>query len=225
MDPPSAPLDAHQYFFHYTTREAALEHIVPTGLIRLSPYRNVNDPLENQPWRLAGSMFLEGVDSEHQVDQAFVDATHEAVTIWGSARMVALTRDAPEAAGYDEDSEVFGRGWARARMWDQYAEKHSGVCLVFEKQGFEDAVRGSLLKREYASPYSRSVRYSHKGPASRSLSFDLAEVIERGPTAIRQFVEDHHADLFFSKTKDWESEYEHRLVVTAPDDDYVYAGF
>jgi len=36
------------YFFHYTTREAAFAHILPERQLRLSPYSKVNDPMESK---------------------------------------------------------------------------------------------------------------------------------------------------------------------------------
>lgn len=32
------------------------------------------------------------------------------------------------------------RGFARARMWAQYADNHTGVCMVLRRNAFEDAV-------------------------------------------------------------------------------------
>jgi hypothetical protein len=42
---------------------------------------------------------------------------------------------------------------------------------------------------------------------------------------VRRFVQQHNDVLFFLKTRDWETEYEYRFVVTAPDDDYVYVDY
>jgi hypothetical protein len=44
-------LEAGSYFFHYTTREAAFEYILPERQLRLSPYARMRDPLKAQaPW-------------------------------------------------------------------------------------------------------------------------------------------------------------------------------
>ena len=53
-----AAADYGDYFFHYTTRDAAFGHILPTRKLRMSPYSAMRDPLEKQevavPWQLLG---------------------------------------------------------------------------------------------------------------------------------------------------------------------------
>jgi hypothetical protein len=38
-----------ELYFHYTTREAAFEHILPDRTLRLSPAHRVRDPVESNP--------------------------------------------------------------------------------------------------------------------------------------------------------------------------------
>ena len=37
------------YLYHYTTREAAFEHILPDRTLLLSPAHRMRDPLESNP--------------------------------------------------------------------------------------------------------------------------------------------------------------------------------
>ena len=39
-----------KYVFHYTSRDAALCHILRTGRLRLGPYAKTNDPRESKDW-------------------------------------------------------------------------------------------------------------------------------------------------------------------------------
>src|SRR5262245_34837772 len=39
-----------QLLFHYTSKETALEHILPTMRLRMSPYNKTRDPRENTDW-------------------------------------------------------------------------------------------------------------------------------------------------------------------------------
>ena len=44
---------------------------------------------------------------------------------------MSLTEDAED---YGEDTEPFGRGYARASMWQLYGDDHRGVCLAFDRE-------------------------------------------------------------------------------------------
>ena len=117
-----------EFFFHYTTREAAFDSILPDGQLRLSPAHLVNDPLESNPAFLGAEFGLSDnpeVDYENQV--AAMEAGTRLQQLRRHSKVLSLTID---AAGHEGDAEVFGRGYARARMWQQYAENHQGVCLM-----------------------------------------------------------------------------------------------
>lgn len=218
MDFPSG-----QCFFHYTSREAAFQYILPSRQLRLSPYDRVNDPLENQPWRFAGAFRVDESSPDPRApERAFFEFDREAHEIWSSAKLLALTID--DLTSTHEGP--FARGWARARMWDQYAERHMGVCLIFDRGELAANITRSLHDQGFASPYHREVKYSVEGPAEKLLSLDLNALAETpSAPAARRFVEDHHDDLFFLKTRDWETEFEYRFVVTAPACDYVFVDF
>jgi hypothetical protein len=220
-------LPRDQFFFHYTNREAAFEHILPRGQIRLSPYTRVNDPLENKPWLFPAAYFVDEESEEpHRPEIAYFEFLRGAQTIWESAKLLALTVDAPPEAGYAGSAEPFGRGWARARMWDQYAEGHKGVCLVFDREMLSQNLRRSLTGRGMPPPYHRAVDYTEEGPAGAILSLDPRSLGEKvTPRVISAYIEDHHDALFFLKTTDWQTEFEYRFVVTTPDHEFVHAEY
>jgi hypothetical protein len=213
-----------EFFYHYTTRSAAFEQILPTGKLRLSPYARVNDPLESKPWTLQGRWGI-GPDLDlERPERAFRDFVQGAHVIWASAKLLALTIDAEK--GYGGKARPFGRGWSRARMWDQYAEQHQGVCLLFRRRKLRRHVLQSLNAQGLAAAYNKPVRYTAGGPAERILQLDLGALAEDvTPAFVTRFVEDHNDDLFFLKTRDWETEHEYRFVVTASDGDYVFVEY
>lgn len=43
-------LDTDQYVYHYTRRETAFQHILPSRTIRLGPLSQTNDPRETKSW-------------------------------------------------------------------------------------------------------------------------------------------------------------------------------
>jgi hypothetical protein len=54
---------------HYTTADAALNHILPERRLRMSPYISMRDPLEAKQWpiscRKASPIRLRGVPRRH----------------------------------------------------------------------------------------------------------------------------------------------------------------
>lgn len=215
---------AGDYFCHYTDRAAAFDKIVPDRQLRLSPYDRVNDPLENQPWRFTASYFVDdSAPDPHEPEQRYFQFHREAEIIFRSARIAALTVDAiPAGEGRQGAAAAFAKGWGRARMWEQYAERHAGVCLLFDREKLTASIRSSLAAQGLAQPYERSVEYSNEELGARRHRLNL-DSIDGKDVAVgaRRFVEENHELLFFLKSEDWATEYEYRFVVTDPGQDYV----
>jgi hypothetical protein len=220
-------MEALPDLFHYTTRDAAFGHILPSGQLRLSSLHRMRDPLENKRWGFAGSFRPVDETASERARAAWIAFHHYANEIRTSAKLLSLTLDSePGSRTADEAAdaeELFARGWSRARMWEQYAERHAGVCLVFDHKALRDAVVGSLRSQGLADPYYRPVVYS---ASAFQPMLDLGLLIEdASPETVRQWVQEHNDALFFKKTPDWQTENEYRFVATLPDAEYVYADF
>jgi hypothetical protein len=50
----SDPTNPEQWVYHYTTRDAAIGSILPTGQIRLSLFEWMSDPRESKKWLFGG---------------------------------------------------------------------------------------------------------------------------------------------------------------------------
>ena len=222
-------MDYHfgELFYHYTTRSAAFEQILPTGKLRFSPYARVNDPLENKPWRLVGQYAIGGAADLERLTAAqhgFGGFDRGTSLVWASAKLLALTVDAEK--GYEGSAEPFGRGWSRARMWDQYAEQHRGVCLLFNRARLRRNILESLSAQKLPELYHKPVRYTAGGPRESMPEVDLAALTKSvTPALVGRFIEEHTEELFFVKTVDWESEHEYRFVVSAPDVEFVWIDY
>src|SRR5207342_1639539 len=157
------------YFFHYTTREAAFEHILPAQKLKFSSYAGMRDPLEAR-WNFSAGGWGEFTD-EQQRDQAagYFAFSGFAQEVREQSFLLSLTIDAPPES---EESEPFCRGWARARMWEHYAEKHAGVCLVFERERLANALSKSLVSQGFSAPHHQPVIYEGDAPASPILDLE-----------------------------------------------------
>src|SRR3954447_17841096 len=102
------------------------------------------------------------------------------------------------------------RAWARARMWEQYASDHSGVCIAFDRERTTNELLARLS--EHGSTGSGEVQYSPRGFSdTEAFALDLDDFREDEEDDlsdhVARFVVDHEQELFFSKTLDWQSEH------------------
>jgi hypothetical protein len=202
---------------HYTRAEIALNNILPSGTLRMSPYRYMNDPVQNKDLGFMGFDFQRhGIDRpEHRmrVLQERVESTRDDV------RLVSFTRDVTTYTGADI---VFGSCFVRPRMWDHYGERHAGICLVFNRDRFERRVHELFRDRTY---FCEEVRYTPAGWAgSRARSFAHLDLVDDDPrnVAVTAHIARFHEDFFFLKTDDWSSEHEYRVVVLERGEEFSY---
>lgn len=201
--------DGETYLYHYTSA-ATLAKIIEGQTFRMGPYIKTNDPRETSAWSTTISVALDGDFRPHDDDVR---------ELWSH---IGDVRDGVKLACFTLDSKIdqpglrppFHRGWARARMWHQYAEAHSGVCLIFDRAAWEGTLRDSA-EAESVKVHDGPVRYEDVGHAhfTSILDFSSAELrAGGGRAAVTRIVEQHRNDLFFMKNKDWESEREYRYM-------------
>jgi hypothetical protein len=115
--------------------------------------------------------------------------------------------------------------WARARLWEQYADNHRGVCLVFDRESMLEAIRDDLDGREvWEGPVDYTVAgFSGSNGAKLTMpSFQRATMQED----VERHLARHRRDFFFLKTDEWASEFEYRIVLgDDPDTDDMLAPF
>jgi Protein of unknown function (DUF2971) len=214
-------LERDNYFFHYTTSGAAFEHILPEARLRLSRYFDMRDPLENKEWWFsAGGRGADTDDEdEHRAREWFV-FNRAANRVRRRSFLLSLTIDTPN--GETDEEEPFCRGWARGRMWEQYAENNAGVCLVFDRERLTDAVLASLQNQEFGALYHQAVAYEGAGILKPMLDIE-ALGREVAAEQVSSFIQDHYEPLFFHKVLDWQSEHEYRFCTVGQDGDQVFA--
>lgn len=206
-------IDESKSLFHYTTRDAALGSILPSRRFRFSSFDAMRDPFENQDWALPGGGAIRDADSD-KADRRYFEFLHIANAVKRRARLAAFS-----AAG-ESDGFFNNHGWSRASMWQHYGEAHRGVCLVFDRELLISAASDSLRAAGLPSPYFKPVKYELDFRYDPTIELS-EEVVSLDGSALKEFVfrfvEDHHEDLFYRKSRDWSNEMEYRFVVTAPD--------
>ncbi len=137
------------------------------------------------------------------------------------SKLLSLSIDGPELG---PELEMFTRGYARASMWELYADRHAGVCLLFDRERLTAALESELQKigRTFHAP----VRYETAGIAALPHVSTVLIPSDDEPVAdaIARHVDAHRDALFFTKLKDWEHEAEYRFVVVTDQEEVECAG-
>jgi hypothetical protein len=214
-----------RWTYHYTSREAAFRHIVPERRLRLSPYSRMRDPLEARDWGFRFS-HPPGADPSDEVLRREIDEAYDAtVTLRQTAKLLSLGLD---ARGYEAPFKSFGSGLARPRMWEQYGERHHGVCLVFDRERLH-SVLTQQLQDAGSRFYCGGVRYTKAGIAGEvaALTLDVDLIRRHGlDETLARHMDRFHKALFLTKLLDWKSEHEYRyIVLTDPTKPYEFANY
>ncbi len=197
-----------RWLAHYSTADTVFTHILPSGELLMNPYKRMRDPVENQDL----SIFVTVEQSETAGYGLAGIAKGRALSkplnrIRRAGRITSLVRDAPEAEG----GGTFGCCWARPRVWEQYADEHRGACLVFDRERFETAV--NALPADGGVHFYEDVDYTPSGIAD----WKPENPQDLEPKTVTEFMFEHIIKLFFTKTDDWSSEHEYRVLFFPPE--------
>jgi len=203
--------DSGKYVYHYTSGKTATDYILPSLSLRMSPFTDVNDPRESKHWPF--KFYARSL--EENFDPAlFLEATRY---VRDKSLVLCYSKDHPEGG-----DNSLRKGYARPRMWDQYGDKHKGVCLVFDEEELGHAVTRMANGRQQ---FSGEVEYldSSFGPMRQDADpyglVYLEDVKQRGLSSILEPLIAKFSDsLFFTKHKDWEHESEQRWVVRSEEE-------
>lgn len=193
------------FVYHYTSARTAIDHILKDRTLLLSQFGATNDPKESKDWSFAG---FRGRIAQTFVDLRFSEAVKQ------SARVACFCTDAPGLTG-DHLADILLRGLAKPRMWAQYADKHTGVCLVFDRSKLLIASQQQLPNAKIRHGLVDYVdRATFSDIFSGAFAIDLHLYDQLGPDAYAErHIEQHQRELFFEKLMDWRDEREWRLLV------------
>lgn len=204
--------DANKYLYHYTPAAKAIEYILKSRTLRLSPYTCTNDPKERKGW-LFDFGTNEGRDlGRYNQDEysGWLSGEFKSKTL-----MTCLTRDSGPLTG-NHLFDIFKRGFCKPRMWAQYADNHKGVCLVFDREQLQQRIDAQVAPK--FPVMSGPVDYVDRGIV-RNISEDQqytinVDVLEtEGKEAyLLRHLHTHYKRLFFEKMTDWKDESEWRWV-------------
>ena len=197
--------------YHYTTLDSACK-IINSNSLRLSSLSKTNDPLEF----LNPKLFV--FDSEiDRRDKIYKDLKLSLEERKRFVRFFCFSIDSDFNKNEDRHCQTFHnnyflKGWARNRMWVQYAENHKGVCLVFDKENF---IKQFNLQKtdgvEILKP--QKINYTNN---FEDLENDMTNITSEiiGKTNFRNFFLDNDRKKYiFQKCEDYRDENEYRFAL------------
>jgi hypothetical protein len=214
---------------HYTDAAAVFEHILPERRLRMSPYRRMRDPAENQDIL---PVITWGGD-QPRAEDAVGGVIEDIKAARDAMRVLSFTRDAVDQRSSSHPG--FDCCWARPRMWEQYGDDHHGACLLFDRDRLEATLLDELGVERI---YLRNVDYDREGIAGspvQTMSDPRIFDGEQRQIAVAEHIEKYREDFFFLKSDDFETESEYRVVLKTDDhpplgyatdeEGYAYIGY
>lgn len=183
--------DYDRYLFHFTPSSKALDYILPSMSLKLSPITEMNDPKENKTFGF-GDIYTDFEDNFEltKIQNAFEQYLTE------NCKLACFASD-----HLLEFNNFVKFGYDHPPMWSHYANKYTGVCLVLDKKKILE-----LLDNE--SFFIKDIKYSHliKYP---SMSPELYE--KNSIQYFKKYITENIDSLFFQKFNDWNYEHETRI--------------
>lgn len=201
-----------QYVYRYRSTEVAFIELRSRKL-RMSSFTRMNDPKETADWKF--DLWL----GDHKLDESLRLEIEESGTKFAKdhAKLLCTTEDA-DAALERGVNKIWGRGFSRPRMWQQYADNHRGVCMIFDRAALHQAIlasRPSQSRLIYGPVYyNNTPRTSYMRPTLNPFMLDYGRVLAVGlQQAVAEHTKQHFPTFFFEKALDWQSEKEYRWII------------
>ncbi len=188
--------------YHYTKKSTAIEHILCSKTLKLSSFKNTNDPHEYN------NSFSEGIiwNPNTRIHQDIFTTINKYIknSIFSSFCKNTYRENILESIGC-----------AKSRMWSQYGDDHSSVCFVFSKKCLEHTIQSSISSDERM--FMSSVEYFnlHELPYARFKYNNEARENTGHEHIFFNHILENYKSIFFSKHIDYQDENEFRFVISS----------
>ncbi len=191
------PTDFQKYIYHFTTAKSAVSRIIPSGQLKFSKFTRLNDPKENLSfgfWSILDTINLE-------IDPELLKEIKNQIR--KRIRVLCFTQDYREQYGSRNFVES---GFKHPRMWDRYASRNRGVCLVFHR---ERLIRELSQQLGTENLHTERIYYTPKLNFPR---FSVESYTRERRAFVEEYIRRHTRELFFMKHIDWRTEHEFRIL-------------
>jgi len=206
---------------HYTKIESAIS-ILKDKRIKFKNLESSDDPRECKQWNFdfIGSASRICLEQFKEVPNIFDNYIKRNSMIscfcgWNDEEMDFSNNAIPFYR-----QEYYRVGFARSRMWSQYADKHKSVCLVFSKKQLEDEFNATFVNYK---KFIGKVQYQyHLENFVKARKIESVNILRHGIyKTLDMQLDKYYHEYFFLKLMDYRDEHEHRLVVMVNDGDPI----
>lgn len=193
--------------FHYTSLVKGLS-IASGNSLRFSSITNMNDPLEyidpSSKFNGVEITDLDRVAYEIELAQKKRRATLHTISL---TQEIDWNTPEENVRYQNKRDNLFDKGWARTRMWAQYADKGKGVCLVFDKEKLlkcAESQYNGVIK-------TGSVNYTNDFYKIKN-DFEIELTSEKRDFS-NYYLQDDKINYLFTKNEDFRDEQEFRILL------------
>jgi len=194
--------------YHFTKKETAIEKIWYKKQLLFGAFGGTNDPHEYKPrmtsaggWAWDDALEMELPKITRLIDRKIM-----------SSGILSFCQNR-----YD-GQKIIEQGCLKSRMWSQYGQNHSGICLVFSKNNLLKAIEDTFPSNHLI--FNENVDYIQfsSSRVRDSLSINGGEIEQTGIYEIAfMHLEANSESIFFKKHLDYKDENEFRVVVVPKD--------
>lgn len=216
--------DSSQYLYHYTRTSIAIKYILPSNNLKLGNYSSTNDPKESKQWE-----FSIGTNEQRDLSEYDMNKLSKKLSnsLKAQTKILCFSKDGNDLTG-DHLTDIYKRGFCKPRMWAQYGDNHSGLCLVFDWKKLQDCIEESFKDKYWI--IHRAVNYINRSivpsfdDGDYSINIDYLEKYGFGQYTSVHFKQ-YHQRLFFEKLADWRQENEYRWVIATNTLEPIYVDY
>jgi hypothetical protein len=126
---------------HYTINQIALEHILPSRQLQFSSLALSHDPIEFSKLQF---IFVGDYNERQDHELNFRFENKIQTILKNGFKICCFSGD----LDHEKPFSIFDKAFCRSRMWVQYAERHSGICLKFSKSELLQEIEQVLSKKK-----------------------------------------------------------------------------
>lgn len=208
--------------FHFTSFEAFC-NIITSGQLRFSKVDKFSDPIEKTE-----HIYLETLPENNIVNFHSVNLVKNNMYVFSACSNITNLEDHKFTlySGYCPGIKIAEWAIFKLRMWDQYADKQKGICLMFSSAKLNTILESQSVEIEkrngnvfYVDDY-----FERTGRLARSFEFFIDKK-EKGTNKTYEILKQSAFYSLYFKTIDYFSEGEYRIVLlpnSGEHGDYYY---
>lgn len=196
------------FIYHYSSASLVLEKILNNMELKFSSLQELNDPREYNDLNFTCSSRKNPYYKFFEINQGVNNFIKNRFKVACFCKSKYFT----------SQSKPPNYGYTKARMWSQYANKHSGICLVFSRKSLENKIKE---ERNIICSFFEDIEY--KGCTFLNpdiLSVDVDDYLNNKEEYLINYVKLHYKEIFYIKNLDYKDENEFRIVFYDPLSDF-----